>query len=297
MALSIPISGAPGAKPKKKPKGKPTPPDTPRGDIPLEDDPGVWFVGVGPSTGQANISGFDTGIYFTSEDGLNWDLKNHASPRPDRGFTGSAYADGLWVSTGIRTLTANTTNGIVTSTTDPRNSALWQSDQPYGFIGGTVAATPTAYDNDTGLFTVPLGPLGSVTVLNDAAPADPVDPTWPHLGADYLTTTSVVGFGTLGWVEVRVRQIFVTVDPLDRLISNGSLVSEGAIGDTWPTDVLEARKFGSLPWVQVLHVGTGILTGPVSMLDGTAPDNAGIRLRGLVWGIVDSSVQFAPGAD
>jgi len=249
------------------------------GAMPLETERGVWFVGVGPSEGMAGALNLDAGIYFTSEDGFNWDQRAFPSPRPDDGLLGSGYANGLWVACGIRI-----GSGLVLSTTDPTDSTLWKSDRPYGFEGGTVAVTPASYDNDAGLFTVPIGPLGSVTIQNDAAPADPEDTTWPHQGADYLSS-SVLGFGSQGLVEVRVTRMIVNVHAGDILISGGP-VPTAAVG-TWPTDFLEAKKHGSAIWTPVFH----------GILDGTVPDDAGIVLRGLVWGVVQKAVEFAPGND
>jgi len=253
--------------------------------MPLETELGVWFVGVAPSLGMAAAANLDVGFYFTSEDGFNWTRQSIpvSIPAPNEGFLGSGYANGLWVGCGVRT-ELSTGQGIVISTTDPRDASLWKFDRPYGFQGGTVAVTPSSYDNAAGLFTVPIGPLGSVTIQNDAAPADPEDPTWPHQGADYLSS-SVLGTGKMGLVEVRVVRKTAFIHAGELLLNGQSVPAEAEGG--WPTDYLEARKHGAFVWTRVFH----------DTLNGTEPDTAGIALRGLVWGVVQKAVQFSPGND
>ena len=253
------------------------------GAMPLETEQGVWFVGVGPSLGVAAVLNLDVGFYFTSEDGFNWTRQAIpvSIPAPNDGFLGSGYANGMWVGCGVRT-ELTTGQGLIISTTDPRDVSLWRFERPYGFFGGTVAVTPAAYDNEAGLFTVPVGPIGQVTIRNDAVPADPEDPTWPHQGADYLSS-SVLGYGTMGLVEVRVRRKTVFVHA-GELLLNGAGVPADAEGG-WPTDYLESRKPGAFVWTPVFH----------ETLNGTEPDTAGLALRGLVWGVVKKAVEFAPG--
>jgi len=256
---------------------------------------GIWVVGVGPSAGPAHEINADDGYYFTSEDGFIW--TPHQWEFVDLGFESFSYANGTFIS-------GSQTNfgGLVGSSVDPRDPGNWKSAEPNGASGEGQAGPATAYDNDLGTFTVPIGGVDKTIETLLPGAVNP-DPSWPWIGQDALDRggISVVGVGTKGPVEVRINTKQITITSYGEEFKfdiNGDPVSPvkgaGLVG-TYDSNFLQARKFGG----SYDLTDTAVISSSLSiqdMLAGKSGNSAGLVLRGLVWGpLKATAVQFAPG--
>jgi hypothetical protein len=247
-----------------------------RGEVEGE---GIWYVGVGACTGPAQQAGLHQGVYFTSEDGFNWVINTFVDELTELSFMNegtdnSAYANGCWVVGGLHNNAAR-----IVSTLDPRDNKLWEIEN-FG-ADGSRSSPASSYNNDTGIFVVPITPGPNVNVTNEVPPSDTPDTKgWPRNGVEALGP-SAVGMGTQGPVEVRINA--VTMNITAAMFADPTFGMTGA----FPTHQIQARRLGTSDW-QTVHpplLGAGVV------------QSAGLGLNGLVWGTVaDLSVEFAAGA-
>ena len=270
--------------------------------------PGIWVVGAGASNinspahrfalfGQVSGLAADQGWFFYSIDGRNWIAAAPTLPSGGlfgRGFTAMAYASGCWLLEGLQGVGVNPSTPIVATLRDPTNyldpnvGVIYAAPRGYtnpAQIGFSPLPLTMAnggnYDNDTGVFTVPFRPSGTVLVQNTLPPAV-VTANWPTVGQD--DEVVVEGMGTNGPVEVRISGRDFVIDPPGVVKDTQILVTPGP----YFTNFLEWRPSGSSDWQPVIS--------QLGALNGERVTNAGLILRGLVWGPVRQlAVEFQRG--
>lgn len=273
---------------------------------------GHWIVGAGQpvtaSPAYADDWGF--GVYWVSPDGFTWYLRqiggNTASTAfVRRGIEFISYANGCWLASGQ--IDIGESSFIVTSPT-PYNNNSWDTTLPFGNLNigvGTSPLAPTSYNNDTGVFTVPVASATTQNIFNRLPSAVIPDDSWPHVGKNgsAVPLAPVIGNGTKGIVEVAIgsKQIRITQQTIDTV---KLLTARPGI---YTSNYITARKLGGdFSSVGVVAVKYTESTGVASALDedrafqlaGASVLSAGLVLNGLVWGpIKATAVQFQSGSN
>lgn len=245
---------------------------------------GVWVIGIEASFGVAAAAGYDgIGAYFLSLDGVNWFFRTNTNIKG--GIHGVSYANGCFLMIGLSSFAPLRSAIVATSTNPitPTGADAWNATPPLGWnlpVVGSDPEDPIAYDNPTGVFTVPITGVGNVDIINQLPSAVTPDPTWPHVGRN-AGQEPVLGVGTSGPMEVGVFSTLVST-PTGR----------------WPTNYVVYRRPATSDWSSVANFGGTIGGIPVQDFLSASPSVGGLQLRGLVWGpIKETAVQFAPGSN
>ena len=286
--------------------------------------PGLWVVGVGPCDPNSPAHTLalipassslhaDESYFFISNDGQHWGSGIAVSSGPifNKGITGISYANGCWLFGGQKLgsfdlLDINTP--VIATVRNPQ----FPSDPDDGFIltpprgysntsqQGTPNS-PTNYDNDTGIFTVPIQLVNASPeiklITNTLCAAIVPDTRWPYIGQNGGSSEIPVGgMGINGPAEVRIVNELVTVSSATTLVDSLVPLRPG----NYLTDHLEWRPSGASGWQQVVGPATpsagDFRVPPLSILGGNSLRTAGLSLNGLVWGpVAQRAVLCQPG--